>query len=184
MVHSPDNMQWLIDSALEQGAYQAALLKPRDLIIDERVRLKCQVPICPHYNQCLMCPPHTMSLKQFRKVTEKYELALLVQVKSAGWEEQQVLAAEQKLHGAINHLESQALARGCYFAAGFIASSCKLCPNCVGIHSRKGCLHPYKARPSIEAMGVDIYRTAMAAGLPFELGSGDGVVYCGLLLVK
>jgi predicted metal-binding protein len=46
------------------------------------------------------------------------------------------------------------------------------------------CRHPFKARPSAEAVGVDVVATAAAAGLTIEFPAGDDPRWTGLLLVE
>lgn len=173
----------LEDFALAEGAYRAKLISADGVVIDDRVRLKCQVPVCKDFNRHLMCPPHTISVEHFKSLCTQYSTALLIQVKSQGCEEKNLIEAERKLHAIVNKTEGRALAKGSYLATGFIASSCKLCPECVGYHSKHPCRRPYEARPSIEAMGVDIFRTAQNAELGFDLGMSAEVVYSGLLLL-
>ena len=170
-------------AAVDEGAFLAKLIKADDVVIDDRVRLKCQVPICTDFNKHLMCPPNTLTVKTFRSLCSQYSMALLVQVKSQGFAEINLLEAEKKLHSVINKVEGRALAEGNYLASGFIASSCKLCPECVGYHSKQPCRRPYEARPSIESMGVDIYKTSINAGVGFGLGLSTEVVFSGLLLL-
>ena len=174
----------LEEFALEQGAFKAKLITTEDVVIDDRVRLKCQVPICKDYNKHLMCPPHGGTVSEFKSLCGQYSVALLVQVKSHGFTQDDLNDAEKRLHSVINKTEGRALSRGQYLAAGFIASSCKLCPDCVGYHSKVPCRRPYEARPSIESMGVDIFRTSQNAGLGFDLGLSSEVVFSGLLLVE
>lgn len=173
----------LEEFALSEGAYRAKLINTAEVVIDERVRLKCQVPICKDFNNHLMCPPHTIAVEKFRSLCTQYSAALIVQVASRGFAEENLTGAERKLHAIINKTEGRALAKGHYLAAGFIASSCKLCPECVGYHAQLPCRRPYEARPSIEAMGVDIFQTAQKAGLGFDLGLSSEVIYSGLLLL-
>lgn len=174
---------FLEEFAREQGAYRAKVIDTGQLVIDNRVRLKCQVPVCPDFNRHLMCPPNSMPVEEFRSLCSQYSAALIVQVKSDGFEDKQLVEAEKMLHSIINKTEGRALSEGSYLAAGFIASSCKLCPECVGINSGEPCRHPYQARPSIESMGVDIFKTANNAGMDFKLGLSPEVVYSGLLLL-
>ena len=169
--------------ALDQGAYRAKLIKTSDVVVDDRVRLKCNVPVCQDFNNHLLCPPNTISVKKFKSLVSQYSMALIIQVKSHGFEEKELIAAEKDLHSIINKTEGRALTEGNYLATGFIASSCKLCPECVGYHSKQPCRHPYQARPSIESMGVDIFKTCANAGMEFSLGLSPEVVYSGLLLL-
>jgi len=69
--------------AIEQGAYRARAFSARLVAIDERVRMKCQIPLCPHYGRTLTCPPNVPSLEEFVKVVKRYRTALLVQTRSA-----------------------------------------------------------------------------------------------------
>ena len=169
--------------AMEEGAFQVKLVPASGVIIDDRVRLKCQVPVCEDYNQHLLCPPNTIPVEKFKSLCSQYSAALLIQIKSSGFEKTELIAAEKELHSLINKVEGRALTKGNYLATGFIASSCKLCSECVGFHSGEPCRHPYMARPSIESMGVDIFKTAENAGIGFNLGLSSEVIYCGLLLL-
>lgn len=173
----------LEEFALDQGAYRAKLIKTSDVVVDDRVRLKCNVPVCEYFNNHLLCPPNTISVKKFKSLVSQYSAALIIQVKSQGFEEKELIAAEKDLHLIVNKTEGRALTEGNYLATGFIASSCKLCPECVGYHSKQPCRHPYQARPSIESMGVDIFKTCTNAGMKFSLGLSPEVVYSGLLLL-
>jgi predicted metal-binding protein len=69
--------------AIEQGAYRARAFSARLVAIDERVRLKCQIPLCPHYGRTLTCPPNVPPLEEFAKAVKRYRTALLVQTRSA-----------------------------------------------------------------------------------------------------
>jgi len=169
--------------ALEEGAYRAKLIEASGIVIDDRVRLKCQVPVCKDFNNHLLCPPHTVPVEKFRSLCAQYPAALIIQVKSQGFAETDLVAAEKKLHSIINKTEGRALTEGNYLASGFIASSCKLCPECVGYRSNLPCRRPFEARPSIESMGVDIYKTCLNAGIGFSLGLSSEVVFSGLLLL-
>jgi len=173
----------LEEFALEEGAHQAKVIKASGVVIDDRVRLKCQVPVCKDFNNHLLCPPNTLPVEKFKSLCSQYYAALIVQVKSQGFEESDLIAAEKKLHSIINKTEGRALTEGNYLASGFIASSCKLCPECAGFHSNLPCRRPFEARPSIESMGVDIYKTCLNAGIGFSLGLSSEVVFSGLVLL-
>ena len=78
-----DKITQLESFAIERGAYRARAFSARLIAFDERVRMKCQIPLCPHYGRTLTCPPNAPSLEEFLKVTERYRTALLVQTRSA-----------------------------------------------------------------------------------------------------
>jgi predicted metal-binding protein len=88
-----------------------------------------------------------------------------------------------KLQRIVHRIESKAFLQGYRFSVGFIAGSCKLCPKCVAVDSCEPCRHPFRARPSMEAMGIDAVQTARNAGLPFDIPAKDKIVWNGLVLV-
>ncbi|HHY36898.1 MAG TPA: DUF2284 domain-containing protein [Firmicutes bacterium] len=178
------------EAARQEGADRARVLPARDIVIDERVRLKCLVPLCPNYGRNLMCPPNLPGVEEFRRIARLYQWALLLQVlgatseKGEGPEKDLVYSYADKLHRVVNSLERRLQGMGFLLAAGFIGGSCRLCEECVGQGSREPCRHPFRARPSMEAMGVNVAATAAKAGLgiaPFPLGRE--VVWTGLILL-
>jgi len=79
----PDKMAELEVFAREKGAYRARVFPATDVAVDERVRIKCQIPLCPHYGRTLTCPPNVPTVDEFRKVLGNYRKALLVQTRSS-----------------------------------------------------------------------------------------------------
>ncbi|MBI4827677.1 MAG: hypothetical protein HY804_02510 [Nitrospinae bacterium] len=59
--------------ALERGAWRARVFDAKKVAVDERVRLKCEIPLCPHYGHCLTCPPNAPSVEDFRRILKKHE---------------------------------------------------------------------------------------------------------------
>ena len=88
-----------------------------------------------------------------------------------------------KLHRLVNKIETTAFKNGYYLAAGFIGGECNLCRECVSPKSAKPCRHPFEARPSMEAMGIDVIRTCRKAGMPVSLSSREKVRWTGLVLL-
>jgi predicted metal-binding protein len=174
----------------------------KDVVIDERVRLKCSVPRCDAYGACLTCPPNVMGVEEFTRIADRYEKALIVQVETdqdslgkssetLGSTPSKLLKEnlkalrpfQSKLGEVVADVEREAFKRGYSLAAGFGAGRCRLCEGpCPGVLDGK-CRHPFQARPAMEAMGIDIRRTAENAGLSVELSSGTNVKWTGLILI-
>jgi len=202
------NLQDLCKLARKLGATSAVFFNAKGVVVDERVRLKCCVPVCDDYGLNLMCPPNVMSVQEFRKVLARYNQAILVQIEgripadmraeigkaddvAALYRSNRFLDSYKKhftplklkLHRIVHKVEARAFSLGYRFAAGFIAGSCRLCPECVAIDSHEPCRHPFRARPSMEAVGIDAYKTAENAGLPFDIPPKNKTVWNGLVLV-
>ena len=69
------------DLALEFGASAAKVISTNEIIVENRVVLKCRVG-CKHYGKTLMCPPNSPSVDEFRKVLSEYSYALILKFKS------------------------------------------------------------------------------------------------------
>jgi predicted metal-binding protein len=195
------DLSFLLEKARELGADAAATLPADQVVVDERVRLKCAVPVCQGYGNYLHCPPNTFSVEEFRKILERFQVALVVQVESPqtsldlddqGLAGKNAAELEALLHGEPNRrlmdiiarLEAEAFKAGYYYATGFAGGLCLLCPTCVGVASGQPCRHPFEARPSMEGVGIDVFKTAANAGLPIALSADQPVKWTGLLLVE
>jgi len=53
--------------AFELGASLAEIIPANWVEMDERVRLKCSVPLCSYYDKNIYCPPHGPSIELMRK---------------------------------------------------------------------------------------------------------------------
>lgn len=195
-----DTLALLTDKAKELGADAAVVISADDVVVDERVRLKCAVPVCEGYGQYLHCPPNIMSVQEFRTVLARYSTAMVVQVVSGsssadldgeGLADKRISELEELYHGDANRmlgkvvtrLEAEAFKAGFPYATGFSGGLCLLCPSCVGVSSGEPCRHPYEARPSMEGVGIDVYKTAERAGLKMAFSSDEPVRWTGLILL-
>jgi predicted metal-binding protein len=164
----------IVSELNKRGASAVVLIKIEDIVVDERVRLKCRVPLCDSYYKNLMCPPYVPTVAEFREALERYSLAVLIQVSAeleqtyANAPAEEVFVPAKKLHEIINFGEKEAFAAGFRFAAGFIGGCCRLCNECVALEGGTQCRFPFKARPSMEAMGIDVMATVEKAGLSVD----------------
>jgi predicted metal-binding protein len=161
--------------ALELGATQAKIVKAEDIPVDERVTLKCQIPRCFGYGVSAHCPPNTMPPGELRELLKKYHRAVFfikevppeVIVRDKATIKERV-AAYQLIYKIVNEVESRAFHDGHYLAFGFAAGSCRhtFCgqqEGCLAMEGKK-CRFSLKSRPSMEAVGIDVYKMAAQAG--------------------
>lgn len=172
------------EKAIALGATRAAIVKAKDIIVDERVVLKCQIPRCFGYGTCAHCPPHTMKPGELRQILEGYRWAVffIVDVPSgiivrdkATLKERE--AAYQKIFHIVNDIESMAFYEGHYLAFGFAAGSCRhtFCSSqesCQALEGKR-CRISLRSRPSMEAVGIDVYKMVAQSGWDiYPIGSG------------
>jgi predicted metal-binding protein len=204
MLEIGPDLEKLTKSALEYGAYSARIIPASQVVVDPRVRMKCSIPVCENYGRNRMCPPNIISVEEFSRALAAYKWAIVVQFR-IGYDEEEIkrryegkdLASLMKekdyadsltkgmrdmLH-TLAKLERDALYMGHYLAAALSGGCCRLCDECVGPGADKRCRHPFQARPSIEAMGVDAVATARNAGLAVEFPAKEHPTWTALLLV-
>lgn len=198
------HLQELCASALRYGARRAKPILASNVVVDPRVRMKCSVPLCENYGRNRMCPPNIMSVEDFSRALAAYHWAIVVQFRIDYDEEEiarrhagkdlaglmrepeyaeRMTAGMREMMHALAKLERDALYMGHYLAAALSGGCCRLCDECVGPGPDRACRHPFQARPSIEAMGVDAVATARNAGLAVEFPASKEPTWTALLLV-
>jgi len=182
-----EHLQALCANASIYGASKVAPIPTCNIVVDPRVNFKCQVPLCKYYGRSHICPPKVMDAESFAKVLARYRFGILVQVVRPSIPEgdgRERMAHEQvmKLNEAISKLERDAMIMGYRFAAGLGGGPCPLCEECSAIEG-EDCRRPFQARPSMEALGIDVIKTAENAGMPIDLPPKDTYVWTGLLLL-
>ena len=209
-------LEKLCDEARQLGALEAVAIDASDIVLDDRVLLKCLVPMCANYGVNLTCPPNSISFTDFKRILGKYHSAILIRVDNISpvkqenikgqnnlsemWKKNKAADSEsgstdfitdymqvlrqgqEKLYTIIEQIESLCLREGYKFTAGLSAGGCSLCDECVGASSGLPCRHPFKARPSMEGLGIDVVSTASKAGIQLEFNQ-ESSSWIGLILV-
>ena len=169
------DLEELRQNAIALGASMAEVIPADWVRIDERVRLKCAIPLCPHYNRCFFCPPHTPSPEDMRKALSRYSRAILFALDVVPAEHFTGRSTERSAASAwarrcfeiVGRIETLALGSGYYLAMGFGQASCRkaLCgqEKCLMLEGG-ACPYPLKARPSMEAVGIDVYGLVTQVG--------------------
>lgn len=158
--------------AIRLGATDAKVIPASDVIIDERVHMKCLYPKCTFYGTSANCPPHAVKPEQMREVVKRFHYGLLVTLQTPPETVVGDVAARRparlKLAEIVARLEAMAFYDGYYLALGFAGGGCKdiFCPNeeCSALKPGQACRAPLRARSSMEAVGMDAYLMATRAG--------------------
>ncbi|HSB03940.1 MAG TPA: DUF2284 domain-containing protein [Thermodesulfobacteriota bacterium] len=166
--------------ALEMGIEEAKVIDPGSVVTAEWVRMKCQYG-CPGFGASLCCPPHTPTPEMTRRVIDSYRKAILLHqrlLKRKGRTERSKIFRE-----AIVPLEIEMFLDGYYKAWSMGCGPCDLCGKC---NLSGSCKHGLEARPSMEACGIDVFKTARDNGFSVEVlqKHGDEMNLFGLILVE
>jgi predicted metal-binding protein len=165
-----DPLDRLESAALDLGFALTARLDPAAVVTAAWVREKCRFG-CSGYGESAQCPPRSPAPHETRDLLRDYSRALLVRGEPP----------TASFHSQMLALERAAFLQGHTRALAFAAGPCRLCAEC----TPDACRRPAEARPSMEAAGMDVYRTAEAVGWRLEPvpDRGSPVTYLGLLLV-
>jgi predicted metal-binding protein len=205
---TPHEFAFLEQAARERGAADVKVIPATDVIVENRVPLKCRAG-CIGYGKKLTCPPYVPTPDEFRKILSEYRYALLVKFISpanadpgvicsiyrywldpgepAGKKEQATRFWKEHFDGTgtfapmMLELERTAFNAGNPFALAFVNGSCRLCETCnvkAGI-----CIHPTQARIPEHAVGVNMVKTAEKAGMPIRFPVQGHPELMALLLI-
>lgn len=201
------DLEELRNLALKKGASRAEIINTNAIVIDDRVQLKCRYPPCINYGRSLMCPPYTPTAKEFREIVKNYKYAIIFQIdKKIDEEIQKYIKNEEatlpdlyndekfvklaskkdiwtngiETSKIIFALEREAFKKGYHFALGLTSGPCRLCETC---DPKNPCKHPWEARPSMEAVGIDVSKTAENAGFKIQWGTKETMNLTALVLI-
>ena len=158
--------------ARKEGFQRATIVKTAQIITSPWVRKKCQYG-CDHYGKGLQCPPYGMKSETTREMIDSYSWGILVEGMPPG----------RDFHARLLALEKKAFLGGYHKAFAFSAGHCPICDKCP---EEGGCRFPGQARPSMEACGIDVYETAIQAGVYLQpvQEKMQYVKYIGLLMME
>ena len=171
--------------AVEKDAKSTKIISTKDVFVENWVRQKCEYG-CRDFARHFTCPPYSPTPEETRKRLRGYKRALLVEFFRSKQK-------QQNMHGVMYDLEREAFLSGLYKAFSYVAGSCRICANCPAEevenpneYSKRGCLYKKKARPSMEACGIDVYQTARKAGYNIDVVKDENECYrlFGLLLLE
>ncbi len=146
--------------ATESGATHARKIHPSTVVTAPWVRLKCRFG-CSSYDKGYCCPPHTPTPEETRATLDTYRRAILFHMEAPAAPDRG--KRFKKYFEMLTDLEGEIFKDGYYRALVFLAGPCFLCKECSRPQGNP-CVHGDRARPSMEACGIDVFQTARNNG--------------------
>jgi predicted metal-binding protein len=147
--------QFLELAKKKSGVKDARIISPSEVETAAWVRLKCRFG-CDGYGLCLVCPPFTPTSQQMREVLDSYRRAILLHCQP-----------DADVKAIVAELEREIFLLGYWKAFGLGAGPCYFCRTCPV--EEKQCRHADRARPAMEACGIDVFSTVKKVGFPIEV---------------
>ncbi len=164
MEHNDLERYW--EKVVKDRDAEAKVIHPSTVVTAPWVRWKCQFG-CPGYGRSYCCPPDTPTPEVTRSTLDAYERAILFHLGAAKREDENRGRVMRSFMEALVELEGEMFKDGYYRAYVFLSGPCGLCKEC-GKVKGKTCEFGYKARPAMEACGIDVYQTARNHGFPIK----------------
>ena len=166
--------------AIEMGVERAKIIAPGSIVTAEWVRMKCQYG-CPGFGMSLCCPPRTPTPDITRKVIDSYQKAILLHRRLRKGEKREQRA--KTFNEVVVRLEIELFLDGYYKAWSMGYGPCDRCGECT---LSGPCKHGLEVRPSMEACGIDVFKTARNNGFTIKVlrTRGEERNIFGLVLVE
>ena len=150
----------------EQDCGDFRWIDPQQIIVAQWVRMKCTFG-CDSYGKKAACPPNTPAVDACRQFFQEYHTAAIFHFAAAKPERDERERWLREINARMLKLERAAFLAGYQKAFGIPAACCRLCAKCEGEHEE--CKHLESARPTAEALAVDVYGTARGAGYHIQV---------------
>jgi predicted metal-binding protein len=144
-------------------------IDPRKIVVAEWVRMKCRYG-CVEYGKNAACPPNAPSVDECDRFVHEYRRIAVFHFAKKVDRPEDRHAWSRKLNLELVKLEQEV------FKAGFVKAfllpfdSCAICLECPGV--RTACKEPKLARPSPDALGIDVFGAVRTIGYPIEVLPG------------
>jgi predicted metal-binding protein len=160
------NSEALAALFVKHGYTDFRWIDPHEIVVAQWVRMKCMFG-CAEFGRNASCPPNVPSVPECREFFAGY-------TRGAIFHFAKTVAAPEDRHewtGSVNAgliaLERAVFLAGYEKAFLLAMDSCGLCEECVGV--REECKVPRSARPTPEAMAVDVFSTVRRMGYPIAV---------------
>jgi predicted metal-binding protein len=158
-MQDPD-LQKYCDEAVKMGATQAKQIDPNSVVTAPWVRWKCQFG-CPEYGKGYCCPPDSPTPEQTRAVIDSYRRAILFHLENPKTPDRGKRSRD--FYDMLIDLEVEMFKDGYYKAFALVAGACRICKECAKL-SGNPCNFGFRARPSMESCGIDVFQTVRNNG--------------------
>jgi predicted metal-binding protein len=142
-------------------------IDPGEIVVAQWVRMKCTFG-CGEFGRNATCPPNVPSVQECRQFFSEYTRAAIFHFVKAVDAPEDRHAWTRVVNKELVGLERAVFLAGNQKAFLLFMDSCGLCgEKCSGL--REECKVPRSARPTPEAMAVDVFSTVRRIGYPIEV---------------
>jgi predicted metal-binding protein len=141
-------------------------INPKEIVTAQWVRIKCMYG-CGDYGKIATCPPNVPSVSECRQFFDEYEHSVIFHYEKAVDKPEDRFQWAREINLSLIDLEKDVFLSGYQKAFVLLIDSCSLCKECTGVLSE--CKNPKTARPTPEAMAIDVYSTVRKYNYPIQV---------------
>ncbi len=173
----------LADTALELGAFRAAVVPTEQIETNASFRDMCKANVCGNYGRCWTCPPEAGDIHELMAKVKTYAYALVYQTVSEledSYDFEGMMEAGARHNQVVNRVRNAMKAEPLSKVLHLGAGGCRMCEVCAK-KTGEPCRHPELAMSSLETYGINVSELAKAAGMKYINGQNT-VTYFGAAL--
>jgi len=150
----------------DRGFTDFRWIDPREIVVAEWVRMKCLYG-CVDYGKNAACPPNAPPVDACARFFREYRRGVVFHFAKKVDRPEDRHAWGRKLNLELLKLETEVFKGGFVKAFLLFFDSCGICLECAS--ARASCKEPKLARPTPDALAVDVYSTVRKIGYPIEV---------------
>lgn len=167
MVLNKIMMRRKLESVFKQKGFDNfKWLDPKEIVVSYWARMKCRFG-CDEYGNNACCPPNVPSVSECISFFREYKEAVVFRFIKKVEHPEDRWEWTKEVNLKLLDLERSIFMKGYYKAFLLFLDSCNICSKCTG--DRDKCKHPVKARPTPEALAVDVFATVRKLNYPIQV---------------
>lgn len=139
---------------------------PEDIVVSQWVRMKCLFG-CMDFGRRATCPPNVPSLPECERLFSEYKEIALFHFEGRVERPEDRHEWTRGINERLLDLEREVFLSGHHMAFVLYVDPCHICKDCST--DKSDCRLPKKARPSVEALAVDVFTTARGCGYDIDV---------------
>ncbi len=141
-------------------------IKAEDIVVAQWVRMKCMFG-CGEYGRNATCPPNIPSVSECQQFFDEYSTGVIFRFEKSVDQPEDRYAWTKQINQALLKLEREVFLSGYQKAFLLYMDTCYICADCAG--TREECKSPRSARPTPEAMAMDVFSTVRQYDYPIKV---------------
>ncbi len=141
-------------------------IDPQKIVLAQWVRMKC-IYGCSYYGYLATCPPNVPTVAECERFIKEYSKCAVFHFEKRMDRPEDRHEWTKEVNQRLYELELHLFKSGYVKAFLLPMDGCELCKECTS--KREECRHPEQARPTPDALGIDVYSTVRSIGYPIQV---------------